>query len=245
MTKWVSVYLLLFVPSFFAVFAGPHDHEALSGEVTIQKPKSKGLYAFDGPLGPDHWAKLMPEWGVCDDGKAQSPINFVTSSIKKGSAGDITVHYEPVVAAIENLGTTIQVPYINDSHIELNGKRYDLLQFHVHTPSEHTVDGMYYPMEIHFVHKHSDSDFAVLGVMVKEGKANQAIQSLGKSYRWDQLIPSNENTLFTLASLQIDGNALLPTDRSFYRYNGSLTTPPCVEVVTWSVFQQPIEMSAA
>lgn len=115
----------------------------------------------------------------------------------------------------------------------MNGTTYDLLQFHFHTPSEHTVDGNAYPAEVHFVHAAEDGSLAVIGVFIEDGAASDALAPF-----WDDLSAIEDAPVE-----DIDVDALLPGDKTYYTYNGSLTTPPCSEIVTWLVMQSPITMS--
>lgn len=225
------------------------DDSKVTGTLEIHEPKTKGIYGFGGAIGPEFWGSLKPpegqKWGDCQYGKAQSPIDFSHDVVTKGKETPIAIHYKPAPAAIENLGTTLEVPYKNGSYIVINKKRYDLLQFHMHTPSEHTLnDGAHYPLEIHFVHQAKDGALAVLGVFVREGKTHPVLAAMGETHRLAQLIPGGENTAYRFEGLALDGEKLLPKKRSFYRYQGALTTPPCSEIVLWSVFETPIEMSA-
>ncbi len=229
---------------------GAAGEARVEGEFEAKDPARRGepgVFAYSGAFGPLFWGDIQPRSGqganACASGSSQSPIDFQMAEIGPGNAGDIEIHYSPAELKIENLGTTLEVPYENGSYIMLDGDRYDLLQFHFHTPSEHTVEGASYPLEIHFVHRLSDTQFAVLGAMVTQGRPNRALLKLGDQLELDQLIPRNENVDFIFPELEIDAEELLPEEHSFYRYSGSLTTPPCSEVVLWSVFTQPIEMS--
>ncbi len=132
-------------------------------------------------------------------------------------------------------GDTIQVDMEAGSSIKLEGRQFSLLQFHFHRPSEHTVEGGNYPMEVHFVHQAEEGDLAVIGVLMDAGAANTAIQTI-----WDA-IPGVDEASAPIA--RIDPNAFLPEGRGYFRYAGSLTTPPCSEVVSWVVMTESITVS--
>jgi carbonic anhydrase len=134
-----------------------------------------------------------------------------------------------------NNGHTIQANVPEGSQSELNGQTYDLIQFHWHRPSEHTVDGDPFAMELHFVHADASGNLAVLGVLLKEGDANPLYDIL-----WEGQPEEGEaNTLS-----DVDFSRLLPGDLTTYVYAGSLTTPPCSEGVAWNVLETPAGISA-
>ncbi len=194
-------------------------------------------WGYSGDDGPAYWGELSPEYFLCAEGFAQSPID-----IREASAVDLIeleFHYRQTLNNIVNNGHTIQVDIAAGSHIVYNGIRYDLLQFHFHSPSEHTIGGEAAPMEIHFVHRDSNSGaLAVVGVMLTEGEAdNEAYASIFEA------MPAEAGEPQALpAPLALD--ALLPQTRAYYTYNGSLTTPPCSEIARWLLLDSPVELSA-
>ena len=136
-----------------------------------------------------------------------------------------------------NNGHTIQVNYDPGSYVVLDGRRFDLGQFHFHTPSEHSVEGKRYPMEAHLVHVGEDGELAVLGVLFEEGTENLALRG-----PW-AMMPEREGPEVHLAEITLNARDLLPDETTYFRYMGSLTTPPCSEGVNWHVFTQPVEAS--
>ena len=123
------------------------------------------------------------------------------------------------------------------SSTTIAGKRYTLRQFHFHHPSEHTISGDHFPMELHFVHATDAGEVAVLAVLLAAGPANAAF---GKIVEMMPRQPGRARH-----GTQIDPAALLPETRHFFRYVGSLTTPPCSEPVLWTVFSKPVTISEA
>lgn len=187
---------------------------------------------YTGDTGPDNWAKLSPEYSSCA-GSNQSPINM---------AGFVDAKLEPIVftydagsSDILNNGHTVQVNTLPGSTITVDGIAFELKQFHFHVPSENQIHGKSYPMEGHLVHADKNGNLAVVAVMVEEGKANDALAKA-----WAQLPEKGEK--FALTS-DISPLEILPSDRDYYRFNGSLTTPPCSEGVRWLVMKQPITAS--
>lgn len=192
-------------------------------------------WGYETENGPDVWARLNPEYGLCCAGMHQSPIDIVNPTPEK--LPPITFNYCPTSLNIHNTGNTIEVAYQEGSWIEIDGTKYDLLQFHFHAPSEHTVTGNLYDMEMHLVHKSEDGVLAVIGVLIKSGSVNTAFNTF-----WCHL-PSLPGESLQINDVILNASDLLPTTQHTYRYEGSLTTPPCSEGVKWFVLTTPIEMS--
>ena len=192
-------------------------------------------WGYEAENGPDVWGQLNPEYRLCCAGIHQSPIDIVDSTPTKLSP--ITFNYQPTSLNIHNTGNTIQVDYHKGSWIEVEGTKYHLLQFHFHAPSEHQVAGNLSDMEMHLVHKSEDSTLAVIGVFIKSGNINTAFNSF-----WQHL-PSAQGESQQIKDVILNAFDLLPSTKHTYRYNGSLTTPPCSENVKWFVLTTPIEMS--
>lgn len=191
-------------------------------------------WAYDGEGGPDNWGKLKPEFASCSTGKRQSPID-----IRDGFRVDlepIQFSYRPSQFRVVDNGHTVQVE-VSGSQISVLGKSYDLVQFHFHRPSEERVNGKSFDMVAHLVHKSEDGRLAVVAVLLEKGLENPLIQTV-----WNNL-PLEKNEYVTPPGVGIDVSQLLPEDRSYYTYMGSLTTPPCTEGVLWMVFKQPQQIS--
>ena len=200
---------------------------------------------YEGAEGPANWSKLSPKFAACGEGQYQSPIDIAKPT------GDATgarrtnfppaaihfVHGEHVADGINN-GHTIQINYHDADTLTLGGVTYRLDQFHFHSPSEHTVDGKSFPMEMHLVHKSADGKLAVVGVFITEGAHNKSFDPL-----WANL-PAQKGVETHYQSIDVDTDSLLPTTRTSYRYDGSLTTPTCSEGVSWLVMRTPIELSS-
>src|SRR5262249_27610289 len=139
---------------------------------------------------------------------------------------------------IINNGHTIQLNFAEGSTLALGDIQYKLVQVHFHRPSEHTIGGKQFPMEAHFVHRADSGGLAVVGVLMAEGKPNAAFRDIVRT------MPAAEGPA-AKADPRITPNALLPKKLGYYRYSGSLTTPPCSETVEWLLLTDPIEVSAA
>jgi carbonic anhydrase len=194
-------------------------------------------WGYSGKGEPENWAKLDGQFMTCGSGKNQSPVNIVNAV--EAVLAPIEFQYNDTQLQILNNGHTIQVNYGQGSHIAIDGKTFDLLQFHFHSPSENQIDGSAFPLEAHLVHRDAGGNLAVLAVMLIKGQPNPLIETLWRS------MPREPGKDETVTSDTINAMALLPADRSYFRYNGSLTTPPCSEGVRWMVLRTPVQVSAA
>lgn len=195
-----------------------------------------GHWSYGGEGGPDHWADLAAENLSCSAGHQQSPIDL--AGAMAASAPAPQPHWVPANAAmVINNGHTIQVDVQKGGSITLDGKDYVLKQFHFHHPSEHTIDGKQFPLEAHFVHAAADGDLAVIGVMFLEGTANPNLDGIWAT------APAREAK--AAVAFEIDAAAFMPEQGGAFRYEGSLTTPPCSENVHWTVMATPVTASAS
>ena len=196
-------------------------------------------WEYGGESNPTQWNKLSPEFKSCRFGDSQSPINIEAyrEGNEEGESAEIQIEYEPGTAEVVNDGHTITVNYESESKLTIGEEEYKLVQFHFHTPSEHTIDNQASAMVIHFVHENEAGQLAVVGVMMNSGTENPIIGKI-----WDA-IPEGKKANKT-STVAVDATALLPKSRSYISYSGSLTTPPCSEGVSWNLLLEPIELSA-
>jgi carbonic anhydrase len=171
------------------------------------------------------------------EGQSQSPINIVSSRAVTGKH-KIKFHYQTSKEHVDNLGHTVKVTYDSGSSLEYDGTTYDLVQFHFHTPSEHLLDGVTYPMEMHLVHsEHGHPErLLVLGVLFKEGDASSLLDVIAD-------VPAHAGEHLDKDE-KVDVSSVLKKGEGYYHYQGSLTTPPYSETVTWLVLDQPHQASA-
>lgn len=191
-------------------------------------------WGYAGHDGPSHWGELSKDYTTCGIGKEQSPINITGAA--KSDLPAIKFDYKASALKEINNGHTVQVNVEPGSSIQVGERKFDLVQFHFHTPSEEQVNGKSYDAVWHLVHKDAAGKLGVVGVLVKAGKANAEIDKVLAN------LPKEQNKEHA-ASAQIDPKQLLPSDRAYYHFMGSLTTPPCSEGVSWYVLKQPIEAS--
>jgi carbonic anhydrase len=212
----------------------------------VAPPSDATHWTYEGEKGPQFWGKLDPDFSLCADGHSQSPIDIAKTSpallpklrAKFSPANLRIVHHEHLADEINN-GHTIQVNYSEGDTMTIGDTNYELIQFHFHAPSEHTVQGKQYPMEMHFVHKSPSGALAVIGVFIEKGAHNAAFDPIFSN------LPKEKGVESHYEHVQVNVDDLLPHSHKSYRYDGSLTTPPCSEGVKWIVMQSPIHLSAA
>jgi carbonic anhydrase len=202
-----------------------------SHQVVGQAPHAPH-WSYEGETGPHAWARLAPEFAKCGNGARQSPID-----IRDGMKLDleqITFDYRPSSFRVIDNGHTIQANVGGWNSIRVMGRRFMLVQFHFHSPSEETIDGRQYDMVAHLVHKDNEGKLAVVAVLIERGARQPAIQTVLNN------LPLEKGEEIA-ASTTIDLNQLLPENRKYFTYMGSLTTPPCSEGVLWIVMKQPVQ----
>jgi carbonic anhydrase len=194
-------------------------------------------WGYAGELDPAHWGDLSPEFATCKEGQTQSPIDIRYA--RPLDYQPLSFQYRSDALAIINNGHTMQVDPGPGSFLVVNGHEYALQQFHFHTPSEHRIRGAQADMELHLVHRDAQGKIAVVAVLMNAGRhinstlkrIAEVLPPVGESFYGRQVAT---NPLF-----------LLPPDRSYFSYPGSLTTPPCTEGVDWFVMAEPVEVDAA
>jgi carbonic anhydrase len=209
-----------------------HEHAAASGPAH---------WAYTGASGPEHWADLEPGFAACKSGSRQTPIDLPSGAAPGGaSEGRPEIHYGPIPLVVTNNGHSIQVDSRGPASVVYEGSSYDLVQFHFHSPSEHTFGGEHYAAELHLVHKNAQGKHLVVGVLFKKGVENAALAPL-----WAVMPMTTGPT--REASDRIEVAPLIPKTGRILRYDGSLTTPPCTEGLTWLVFapEATLEISDA
>ena len=193
-------------------------------------------WGYTGHTSPEHWGELDPAYALCATGKNQSPVDI--AGVIESELPALEIVYETKASEILNNGHTVQVNFAAGGSMSIGEHRFELKQVHFHTPSENHIAGHEYPLEAHFVHADSDGALAVVAVMFEEGAENAALAKLWK----EMPMQADERHSLTAAFGAAD---LLPANRDYYRFNGSLTTPPCSEGVWWQVLKSPLTVSRA
>lgn len=201
--------------------------------------KKKG---YTPSLSSQHWDYENPDWegiGYSDcGGKVESPISIDTLKTVKAHLPDLNFNYNSFQFKIVDTGHTIQVVNPGNNKVIIGDTEFNLKQFHFHHGSEHAINGIKADMELHLVHEDMNNNLLVLAVMLKKGLANTAIQKI-----WNHIPSLKERE--EIISDQVDLNDLLPPNRKYYTYTGSLTTPPCTVGVDWVLFEDPVAISEA
>jgi carbonic anhydrase len=202
-------------------------------------------WGYEGDSAPEYWSGLSPEFALCRDGHEQSPIDLsaatpVNAEELERLVGEtfLTVTDRAKVMDLIDNGHTIQITNDVAMATKVDGVSYELAQFHFHAPSEHTIDGQHFQLEVHFVHQADDGTLAVVGMLVDVGEHDSL---------WEPIIaslPDNVGDERHLQNLDLDLTQLQGIPRDYYRYSGSLTTPPCSEGVKWIVLTEIQHISA-
>ncbi len=207
---------------------------ALAFLTTISFANEAVHWGYTGHGSPDSWGEISPKYHTCSEGRNQSPVNVVSSL--DADLEPIKVNYSKSSKEVVNNGHTIQVNVESGDSVVVDGISFELKQFHFHTPSENNIDGKSFPLEAHFVHLDKDGNIAVLALMFEEGKENSELAKI-----WEKM-PKEANSKSSLELKNI-ASSLLPESKDYYRFNGSLTTPPCTEGVRWLVLKTPVTIS--
>jgi len=195
-------------------------------------------WGYMGEVGPKFWSKVNPVFDMCSEGTQQSPINIVAT--KDVDLKPLALNYTAGSKSIINNGHTIQVNIAEGSALEINKIDYDLKQFHFHVPSENNINGNTFPLEAHFVHATKEGQLAVVAVMFVEGEENPVLTKIWKK------LPTLKPGETQKCGLTVDEvKALMPKDKDYYKFTGSLTTPPCSEGVKWHIYKKPLTASKA
>lgn len=198
-------------------------------------PKKKPEHwSYHGEGGPEHWGHMKSEYALCSSGKRQSPIDIRDQIAVQ--LDPVQFDYKPSAFRVIDNGHTVQVNVAPGNSIEVMGRRYELQQFHFHRPSEERINGRQFDMVAHLVHKDLEGKLAVVAVLLDRGSAQPVVQQV-----WNNL-PLEKNEELAAKS-SIDLNGLLPAERGYFTYMGSLTTPPCSEGVLWMVMKNPVSIA--
>ncbi|WP_223645347.1 carbonic anhydrase [Corallococcus sp. EGB] len=221
---------LLLASSAFAADATP---------AAVTTSSDEAHWGYEQTVSPEHWGEL-PGDAVCAQGTAQSPIALVTATSARPHLDVPAFRYGNSRVRMLNTGHTVQFTYDAGSTVRVGANEYKLAQFHFHTPSEHTKDGVEYPLELHLVHTDANGTPAlVVGVLIEQGGVNAALLTAFRN------LPRHMGEESLPVGASINASALLPHDKTFFQYAGSLTTPPCTQGLQWYVMKEPIQMSDA
>jgi carbonic anhydrase len=195
----------------------------------------KAHWGYSGDIAPDKWGTLDTAYKTCSEGKVQSPINILPSSDE--TLQPLDLNYTASASSIIDNGHTVQVNITSGSNLTIGGDVYALKQFHFHTPSENNINDQSFPLEAHFVHATNNGKLAVVAVMFEEGVTNKTLDKIWSKFPLEK----EKEQIFNLSVEEIA--SLMPSDKDYYKFMGSLTTPPCTEGVKWHVLKKPLSIS--
>ncbi|XP_051120764.1 alpha carbonic anhydrase 7-like [Andrographis paniculata] len=229
MNKIHRIVTLLHYSFFFAIL--------LSSLISAQEVEDEKEFSYDenSEIGPAHWGEIHEEWKKCNIGKMQSPIDMTNERVQIVShLGRLKRFYKPANATLINRGHDMMIRWGNGAgHIEINGSLYQLRQCHWHTPSEHTINGRRFDMEVHLVHQTNDNRTAVIGIMYKIGRPDSFLSMMKHNLK---AIADTRDVEKTIGI--IDPRLIKFGSRKYYRYIGSLTTPPCTQDIIWTIVKK-------
>lgn len=236
MTRWLPYAAAV---ALIVVAIGHHRRsvpaaDAFSAQAPAPAAGGHVHWGYAGAEGPEHWGELAPEFSTCAQGHYQTPIDI--RDAVDAELPPLAIDYRTRAVGIVDNGHSIQVNVAPGSTLTLNGRVYELKQFHFHTPSENDVNEESFAMEAHLVHADRDGRLLVLAVLYRLGAEDPAIAKIWKES------PETEGARVSLP-YPVDPNELLPESRDYYAFSGSLTTPPCTEGVTWIVLKAPRTVS--
>lgn len=211
----------------------------LGFSVPVLAQNAPDTHKFHRPTmeeGPN-WEDVDLEGVLCREGANQSPVD-ITEFVQE-DLPPLQPSYKETPLIVENNGHTIQVNYTRGSALEVGGKTYQLKHIDFHTPSEHTMDGVPAPMELHLIHQAFDGEIAIIAVMLKPGAQNPIIEGI-----WANA-PLRTGERKSVELVKFSAAGLLPESLEYYTYDGSLTVEPCTEGVRWFILKSPVEISEA
>ncbi|XP_047150938.1 alpha carbonic anhydrase 7-like [Vigna umbellata] len=192
-------------------------------------------YEEESENGPSHWGDIHPEWSACNNGSMQSPIDLLNERVEIVSQlGRLQMNYQPSNATIRNRGHDIMLEWVSGAgYLQINETKYVLNQCHWHSPSEHTIDGKRFDLELHLVHETPSGQTTVIGILYKIGRSDSFLSSLTSHIKNISETTEEERVVGV-----VDPRQIKIFYKQYYRYMGSLTIPPCTENVSWTIVKE-------
>lgn len=210
------------------------DQHASDQKKIVKRKKRVASWKYEGKKGPEFWGDLSPDFATCKAGSNQSPIDINKTMVT--TLKPLKTFQRFPVADMVNHGHTIQANFKPGNILVVDGVMYQMKHVNFHAPSENQIMGKSFPLEAHFVHADPKGHLAILAVMFDEGHENKALAKL-----WKQL-PKRKGKPQKVTGKVLAGD-LLPRKKEYYRFSGSLTTPPCKEGVVWVVMKTSMTIS--
>ncbi|KAJ3703581.1 hypothetical protein LUZ61_007286 [Rhynchospora tenuis] len=197
-------------------------------------------FSYSGSLGPENWASLSSAFELCGKGSHQSPINIdCKAAVHDSSLQCLKRDYVAANATLVNNGFNIGLVYTSEAgSLVISGKKYSLKHLRWHSPSEHTLDGERFPFEVNLIHESKDGNVAIVSILYRYGNADPFLLQI--TDKLDQLAKAScsEDQEARISAGLVHSRSLKLSTRKYYRYVGSLTTPPCTENVVWNILSE-------
>lgn len=207
----------------------------LATTLSLAAQSQQANWSYSGSNGPNNWHTLSGVNAVCRTGQFQSPLNI--EGTEPAVMQRLETNYQVTPIDLMNNRLSVTMRYDAGSMLQVGRKSFALNGAVFHTPAEHTVAGETFPMSIQFMHEAEDGARAIVVSLIKEGAENNAIKEFLPHLPLEAEQRNRRTDVF------VNARDLMPSDKSYYRYMGSLTTPPCSEGVSWYVLKNPIEFS--
>lgn len=204
-------------------------------EVFLDSPN----WSYEGRTGPDNWHRLRPSYGLCASGQRQAPIAIDSRTTLQGPAEALDFRYGPVGASVWHTGHNIQVDVAPGNLLTVRGTQFELVELRFQHPGEGSINGKTFPMSVQLWHRSATGELLVLAIPLDVGAANPMIDTV-----WTYM-PLDTDDRVPLPEAALDPSGLLPMDKRYFQFMGSLPTPPCSEDVLWLVMKTPVTLSAA
>ena len=239
MTYWKQAIRWLYVAALLGAVVVPHSSGL--GQTTEDEEKGKMTeWAYAGDVGPAHWGKMQPDYAACGGGFRQSPIDL-TKPIFVSIPDWMGLRYGGQIAlanTIVNTGTGMHIETGDGHFLVVRGEPFELYRIEFHRPSEHTVDGKVFPMEMQFYHRNEEGRRVAVAIFMERDRSDNP--SLAEIWR---VLPVSAGSRSSNRAGGFDPRLLMPIDRSGWRYYGSMTQPPCAEDVLWYIMTEPTTVS--
>lgn len=194
-------------------------------------------WSYAGKTGPANWGKLEKDFEVCTEGVAQSPVDIPDAKVRKGDFPSLLFNYKPSALTFDENPRMLEAKFAPGSYVSLDSSVYQLVSIEFHRPGEHKIDGKGFDAEAHLIHRTPEKRMGVIVVLIRQGKENPAMKAILAG--WLQGKSGAAGPGPTLGAAE-----LLPSNKDYYAYVGSLTMPPCTEKVEWIILKSPVTMSA-
>ncbi len=217
---------------------------ACGGEEVVEETTGDDVeWGYSGAGAPENWASISTDYSMCSEGTKQSPVDI--TGYQKGDAPPLSFSFRRDAVEVVNDGKALSINYTKGNRLGLSERTYQLTSVRTHTPSEHTIDGQSFALELQLFHEQTFGDLAIVSFLYTLGDPDPVIQNIIDA------APDESGQSIT-EGLVLNAADYAPEDLGYYKYEGSLTTPPCTEPVDWfimleqgSVSQEQIDQVAA